>query len=116
MGFVIDLRGPGGNVGIVHFTYLTSVARLCIRVPTNCGIGAVSCGARVPTSGLGADLKTASFRALAQLSKACPPAETYQTIWYVGVGTESATEVVRERGCTCTLPTWPPSTRKSITN
>ena len=57
MGFVIDLRGPGGNVGIVHFAYL----RLCIRLPTNCGIGAVSCGARVPASGLGAATKTCSF-------------------------------------------------------
>ena len=41
MRFVIDLRGPGGNVGIVHFTYFTGVARLCIRLPTNRGIGAV---------------------------------------------------------------------------
>ena len=61
MGFVIDLRGPGGNVGIVHFTYLTGVGRMCIRLPTNCGIGAVSCGARVLAGRLGVDLKTYSF-------------------------------------------------------
>jgi hypothetical protein len=32
-------------------------ARLCIHLPTNWGIGAVSCGAKVPANGLGADLK-----------------------------------------------------------
>jgi hypothetical protein len=33
MGFVIDLRGPGGNVGIVQRTLPCRVARLCTRVP-----------------------------------------------------------------------------------
>ena len=30
------------------------------------------------------------FRALAQLSRASPPVETYQTVWWGGVGTDSA--------------------------
>jgi hypothetical protein len=33
MGFVIDLRGPGGDVGIVQRTVTLGVARLCTRVP-----------------------------------------------------------------------------------
>ncbi len=32
-GFVIDLPGPGGDVGIVQRTVPCHVARLCTRVP-----------------------------------------------------------------------------------
>ncbi len=54
---------PGGEhfAKAVHVCAYLGVARMCIRLPTNCGIGAVSCGARVPASGLGAVPKTCSF-------------------------------------------------------
>ncbi len=63
-GFVIDLRVPGSNVGIVQRTVLcrrcTSVHSLTIPIVS---LVPVSCGARVPTSGLGAIPKTSVFRA-----------------------------------------------------
>ncbi len=116
-GFLIDLRGPGGIVGIVHLTYLVDFAHVCAHAyHTNCVIGTGVLWSKSPSQRAGcspenrsslapsvrtrtctnvlprvlptADQKTASFRDCpSQLARTLAPQDTVTTIGKVRVCT-----------------------------